>query len=301
MQEHKVIFDSTTQIDLSYFFNKYAAARIGRNAPVYRALREHDFAVFANDYIGIQINVFGWFEKEQLDVLFEFLAPVRAVFRECTALDIGANVGNHTLYFSRFFKYVHCFEPNDQTFYLLGFNTSGLENVAAHHYGLGNTAGTFNQIDQPTNKGGNAIRAPRDGETSSDIEVRSLDHLDIEFDNLSFIKIDVEGFEARVLEGGRRLLERHMPIVVLEQLEQEFQDGTTPSLELLSSLGYRFCWHERGIDARNILPKPVANVVEYFFGRKHRIKTCRGAPPRGEYPMLISVPPRFHGLLGLNP
>ena len=46
------------------------------------------------------------------------------------ALDVGANIGNHTVRFSApKFEKVYCYEPNKVAFYLLSINTKPLSNV----------------------------------------------------------------------------------------------------------------------------------------------------------------------------
>ena len=84
----------------------------------------HPMAVFAHDYIGASINQFGVFEGEELDILFDFLEPLHSSFRAGTALDIGANIGNHSIYFADHFRTILAFEPNPTAFALLSFNTT---------------------------------------------------------------------------------------------------------------------------------------------------------------------------------
>jgi len=256
-------------------------------------------AVFANDLIGITINVFGVYEKEELDTLFDFLQPLRDVFSRGVALDIGANIGNHTLYFSRRFRFVHAFEPNPTTYYLLKFNVSGLPNALAHNVGLGDEKGVFKLFENPTNAGGSTIVSGETTEDAVDVVVERLDDCELDRDGLCFIKLDVEAFEANVIRGGSGVISRHEPLIVMEQHASEFIDDTTPSISLLKDLGYRFCWHQAGTDSRNWLLRRLFNVGEIFLGRSHRIVTGERVP-KGEYSLLIAVPPRFQETLGLS-
>ena len=52
----------------------------------------------------------------------------------------------------------------------------------------------------------------------------------------SVLKMDVEGAEAEVLEGGTQLLERHRPVLILEVSRDSAESVATR----LSGLGYRF-------------------------------------------------------------
>ena len=117
------------------------------------AERNRKMAIFANDLIGISINQFGVYEKEELDILFDFLTPLKETLAAGTCLDIGANIGNHSLYFAPIFAAVHSFEPHPATFRLLEFNVGDSENVIPHNFGLGDTKGSFTLRENPTNLG----------------------------------------------------------------------------------------------------------------------------------------------------
>jgi FkbM family methyltransferase len=62
-----------------------------------------------------------------------------------------------------------------------------------------------------------------------------------------FLKIDVEGHESAVLEGGLRTLERHRPAILIECEARHRPDGDVqPVFELLHSLGYRGSFFQNG-------------------------------------------------------
>lgn len=267
---------------------------IQRSHPL-SARRNRPMAIFANDLIGICINQFGVYESEELDILFAFLAPLRETFAAGTCLDIGANIGNHSLQFAPLFAAVHSFEPHPQTFRLLDFNVEGVGNVVAHEIGLGESTGTFTLHESPANLGHSTISAAG---APGDIRIRveRLDDLRLDLSKLCFVKIDVEGFEASVLRGASESIRAHQPLIVLEQHESEFVDGTTPAIAILQALGYGFCWHHAGTRATSKLLRRLANLGELLAGRTHRIFTGVQVPTRS-YSMLIAVPPRFAELL----
>ena len=261
------------------------------------AERNRKMAIFANDLIGISINQFGVYEKEELDILFDFLTPLKETFAAGTCLDIGANIGNHSLYFAPIFAAVHSFEPHPATFRLLEFNVDDIENVVAHNFGLGDTKGNFALRENPTNVGNSAITGRSVGR-SDDIEVRveCVDGLNLDLGSLCFVKIDVEGFEVSVLRGAINAIRAHEPLIVLEQHESEFVDDTTPAVAILQDLGYSFCWHQAGTRAKSRFLRRLANLGELLSGRRHQILT--GTPvPKRSHSMLIAVPPRFAALL----
>jgi FkbM family methyltransferase len=75
-----------------------------------------------------------------------------------------------------------------------------------------------------------------------EVEVASLEAIvDERPGRLSFIKIDVEGYEPEVLEGARGALAEHRPVVVMEFNDPLLKDRGSSSADLLAlcvSLGY---------------------------------------------------------------
>ena len=128
--------------------------RLSKKRKSILAARDHKMAVFANENIGISINLFGTYELEELKVLFQFLEPIKDQLITGTALDVGANIGNHSLYFSIYFNEVHAFEPSPDIFYLLKFNTKSKKNIYPQMLGIGDKQGSFKLIENEMNMGG---------------------------------------------------------------------------------------------------------------------------------------------------
>jgi FkbM family methyltransferase len=284
---------------LGNLVNRKIAAHISGLSRQHNALRGQRMAIFANDEIGVYINQFGFYEREQLEILFEFLAPLKSIFQNGTAFDVGANIGNHAVYFSSQFKRVDAFEPNPPTFALLDFNARWLGNVVPHNYGLGDVAGTFDLGESPENVGRSSIKYAGHGDSIVQIHVERLDDAKIDTSDLCFIKMDVEGFEPNVIKGGARVIAERQPLVVFEQHEHEFVNGVSETVSLLAAAGYRFCWHQNGSASKNALVRRLHNIKDIFFGRVHQIVSAKTVP-LNTYPMLIAVPPRFMEQLGIK-
>ena len=126
-------------------------------------------------------------------------------------VDAGAFVGSHTIPLARLANpgKVYAFEPQKDMYELLKKNmsTNGLDNVVALPVALGDCNCSTRIMEMPewknTNKGANAVIGcvPPiiDGE---EIEMRTLDSYKLE--NISFMKIDVEGSERILLQGARQ-------------------------------------------------------------------------------------------------
>ena len=138
-------------------------------------------------------------------------------------LDIGANIGNHSLYFSKVagFKKIICFEPVEDTFNLLKKNVeiNNLENVIfPQKVGVGKKEGKAKVLSYNIfNTGGAELEESEDGE----IKIVSVDELELE--SVDFVKIDTEGFEKAVIEGAINTLKKYHPIIYIEILDKNYE------------------------------------------------------------------------------
>lgn len=132
-------------------------------------------------------------------------------------LDVGGNIGNHTLFWAKAGHRVDYFEPTPD---LVEIATRNFEvndvagQVVIHQIAVGDTQGKAHlENDDPNNVGG--TRAVLD--PSGTIEVQKLDNLELR--GIDLVKIDVEGMEAEVLNGALQLIEKENPILVIETLD----------------------------------------------------------------------------------
>lgn len=264
---------------------------------------KHRLAVFSFDHIGLMINQFGVYEGEELELVFNFLTPFRDRFKNAEILDIGANIGNHAVFFSEHFANVHAFEPNPRTFDLLRFNTDPISNITCHKHGLSAESGTATLFQDDKNMGASFVGQERDrpGNKTKSIKIplKTLDQIQGKLGDVAAIKLDVEGMELEVLKGGRKFLNSVTPIIFFELLETDFNNGTTGSLEYLKSLGYRFCWIDKGeASSRSSLSYMVSAIKEVFITPRNRIVTAENVPER-YHPFVIAVPPDMAAKLSM--
>lgn len=291
----KIIFRKKMNVSFVHLI-KLAIAGYTRGLEVGFASREKKKAIFAHDSIGRYINLFGGYEREELDILFDFLAPLDVEFKNSLALDIGANIGNHAMYFSDHFQRVIAFEPNDDVFYLLKFNADQCENVTAEKIGLGDESGNFILREVSGNMMASWIEkvpVETDRKTYS-IKVERLDDKDL--DNVKFIKIDVEGFEINVLKGAARTIEDQKPIILFEQHAKDFLNDSSPSIQFLEDLDYEICWLEGGrVLSNSWFSQGLGAIRAFFLGYDHRI-VFGGRVPARTHSFLLAVPKKS-GLL----
>ena len=162
-----------------------------------------------------------------------------------TAVDVGANVGAHTVMLSTLFGEVHAFEMQRGVQRMLRKNVasnSAPGRVHLHHFALGATDGSNGHYcDLPgryRNRGGMAAsqgRGPRK-KGCQQIHFRTLDSVLGQLDRpLALMKVDVEGFEESVLLGSRRLIARHRPVIFFESFALSQKQNLT---RMLAELDY---------------------------------------------------------------
>lgn len=135
------------------------------------------------------------------------------------AIDVGANVGLHTVRFAKKFKTVHAFEPEAYNFECLFKNGYSSKNIVFHKQGLGN--GSSRKIllmpRTSTNSGTWSIKdfknLPEDELYSQMIKISTLDSFNL---SPNLIKIDTQGYELEVLEGAVRTIQRSSPVIITE-------------------------------------------------------------------------------------
>ena len=173
-----------------------------------------------------------YFEGNLLRKLDKFI-PKGAII-----LDIGANIGNHTVYWAMQdkIKKVYSFEPLKETFNMLEKNieiNDLEEKVKLFNIGLSyeESSARISHFDK-TNIGGTSIEKTADGS----LVVNKLDNIKINEDRIDFIKIDVEGHEIKVLNGAKETFLKYKPKYVFIE---SFSNNFPKVKEILESYGYK--------------------------------------------------------------
>src|SRR5262249_17062185 len=131
----------------------------------------------------------------------------------CMFFDIGANFGYYSLTLAKVLErrcQIHAFEPTPATNERLRrhIEWNGMsEVIQAHPMAVSDVPGTVTLIQRSDNSG--ASRLGTDA-TGIPVEVTPLDAFCSShgIDRLDAVKVDVEGYEGRVLKGGRETLSR---------------------------------------------------------------------------------------------
>lgn len=153
------------------------------------------------------------------------------------AVDVGANVGLHSVRFANLFTNVISLEPCINNFECLIENTKSFSNIEIIRKGLGSTPSIVNlfipaensncglySIVDFNNHEGNLI--------SEQIELITLDSLNLSPD---LVKIDTQSFELEVLKGSVNTLKKHDPVLILEI---EYKKPAQIIKDFLKNFGY---------------------------------------------------------------
>jgi FkbM family methyltransferase len=155
---------------------------------------------------------------------FSYLNLLRRLLSGGTALDVGANVGNHSLAFSQFFDLVHSVEPFPLVAGRLAEKAAYAKNIVVHTIALSDATGEARFAPPVTDnlgtgrisdEGGISVQIMRGDEfVAANVQTK-----------INFVKIDVEGHEAAVLRGLRETIARDRPAVRFEVAPALRRDG----------------------------------------------------------------------------
>lgn len=163
----------------------------------------------------------------------ELTAHFRALFPpDGVIFDVGAHAGQFAKLFARLAPdgWVYSFEPGRyaRTLLLLSLALNRVANVRAFPIGFGDKAGRMDLMMPIKESGSFAFGLAHLGtgsgprrEVAESIDLTTLDAFCamLPLERLDFIKADVEGWELRMLEGGRHTLERFRPALWIEMVD----------------------------------------------------------------------------------
>jgi FkbM family methyltransferase len=138
-----------------------------------------------------------------------------------TFLDIGANIGQHSLYASHFCDNVISFEPIKKIFFQFveSISINDIYNIRVYNFGLGNQNGKFLIHSSDANIGASSLVTKSSNRNiSQEVKIKKLDNIvsDLQIHKVDFMKIDVEGYEWEVLQGAEKLISIHKPKILIE-------------------------------------------------------------------------------------
>jgi FkbM family methyltransferase len=167
-------------------------------------------------------------------------------------IDIGSNIGLFSLIGAKYVGKsgkVFSFEPAKRTYQRLieNIKLNNLQNIFALNMAISNIKGIFKlNISDTKYDAWNSFGKPTAGEIkkTEDVITTTIDDFVSEYklNNISLIKIDVEGWEIPVLQGGKELFSsKHAPTLLVEFTDENAKNAGYSCKELyyiLKDFGY---------------------------------------------------------------
>ena len=165
----------------------------------------------------------------------------------CEIWDVGAHKGETALFFANKFQHstIRSFEPVSSNYNSLLENCQKRENIYTYNFALGNK---ISQTEIHL-QGGSVIHSLRDdlnkpsgeGSESEIIRIKTIDSIINNFksNSIDLLKIDVEGYELKVLEGASKSLgDKKINFIYLETgLDSRF-NSIQAFIDFLHPMGF---------------------------------------------------------------
>lgn len=226
-------------------------------------------------YVGRSLDLYGEFSAGEQS-LFDFVSQ-----RGGAAIDVGANMGAHTMAMAKRYEHVFAFEPQKTLHKLLCGNLSPFLNTTIYNAAVSNDESVIHFPDMdysvPNNFGalGKACFDDLPAEERATInmtpvQVRVIDKCEAiqASEKISLIKVDVEGMEREVLEGARQTIAKHQPILYVENDKPKHSQALLDYI--YNTLAYRAWWHITNLynpanfkqNSMNVYPEIVSfNII----------------------------------------
>lgn len=188
--------------------------------------------------IALEVNYLRHYRRWEPDL---WLIP-KFCNKNYSAIDIGANMGIYSRWMAKYSKHVESFECN---YFLWSYLSKVLpKNATLQRFALSDKAGKADFRFDPNNTGIGTIETKNSLNENLGIKTIEIIKVDVcrlddfKFPPVSFIKIDVEGHELDVLKGGKNLILRDKPTLLIEIEERHCQGNIKAVPIWLKSLGY---------------------------------------------------------------
>jgi len=178
----------------------------------------------------------GWLEPEMT------LLP-KLVKAGDRVIDIGGNRGVYAYALASLGSRVAVFEPNPHCLRVLTSWAAGKNNIDVHGVALSSHQGQ-SDLHIPVDTAGHEHDASASLERVSaastravEVETRTLDSFG--FQDVKFIKIDVEGHELPTLKGATKTIAMSMPVMLVEIEQRHNEINISEIFYYITSLGYK--------------------------------------------------------------
>jgi FkbM family methyltransferase len=184
-------------------------------------------------YVGRSLSSLGEYSEGEVDL---YRALIQPDFR---VIEIGANLGAHTVPLARLAGEVIAIEPQRAMYHALcgTLALNDLNNVETRRCAVGANNGSIRVPNLDTSKTHNFGAFPALGHSHGDkVPLVTLNDLP----PAQFVKIDVEGAECDVIQGGSEYLRKYRPAFYIEN---DRAANSARLIRMIMAAGYSLYWH----------------------------------------------------------
>ena len=204
------------------------------------------FNLFENCYISDFLRKGNIWEPHLHKIFEEYIT------NNSTVVEAGCHIGTHSIKLSKLAKKLYCFEPLKVSNALLRENLklNNCINTTVYDEGVSSkiTTTKFSWVSLGNPGASGLENNPMGGFENTisndhdyDVNLTTIDSLNLP--ELHFIKLDVEGYETKAIEGSLYSIKKHKPIIALECWEDHQGNAsvehTTTQFKFLLNLGYK--------------------------------------------------------------
>lgn len=163
-------------------------------------------------YVDNYIYSEGIYEKDVVDNIR------KALSKEAVMLDIGSNIGQHSLLLSPYCKHIFAFEPIPEIYseFKNSIKANHYQNITLQNVAIGNKKATKDFYFNPANTGASSFLKNNSSAQKIQVKIDLLKNLLPENQQFDVVKIDVEGYEAVVILNNKEIFLKNRPTVFLE-------------------------------------------------------------------------------------
>lgn len=247
-----------------YFIVRYFNNNFTRFGEIYKS----PFANIFNSTYSNQINIDGIYNLNlnlKLAKIIEKNLLEKNIF-----LDIGANIGDISIFYSKVFKKVTSLEPHPKIFKILNFNVEDIKNLETRNYGASEKDSILFQSKEFHNN----FTTPTSNEFKENYyEVKGV-KIDDFFDDdtlskINFMNITIDGNELSALKGMPNFLNKKNLRLIL--LEAATDDKIKTCFNYLKNYDFKYIYYfpkSRDLIIKNF----IAIFFDYFLKSNRNFK-----------------------------
>lgn len=161
-------------------------------------------------------------------------------------IQAGCNFGIFAHYLSCVFNHVYTCEPSTTIYNHAEKNIGSISNISLYNCGLSDSPGKAIDLFDNENCGATKVVENREG----NIVLKTIDEIMCDATTCDLIYLDIEGMEYKALEGAVDTINKHRPVVVLENkglipgFGGDIHSGSNKIRDYLTSK-FNYKYHER--------------------------------------------------------